>query len=140
MKKILTCAIMALLVGGSAVALATPDDPRTLKNVDIEFQNGVGMQLLITNRNEYTIYDVTLDTESLDFYGGYAVISATPRGITIDELAPGESGSLSFFTFGLPGVYTITAKISYEIEGRTLTQTSTTTLLVFGFFTFVMNA
>ena len=141
MKKIMACAIMALLVVGSTVVFATPDDPKNLKNVNTNFQSGVGMQLLVTNRNDHTIYDVTLEMDTLDIYGGSAMLIGTvPRATTINELAPGESGVLNVFTFGLPGVYSVVGKISYDINELTLTQAITGTLLIFGFFTFVIDA
>ena len=131
---------MALLVVGSTVVFATPDDTKELKNVDLTFQSGIGMQLLVTNSNDDTIYDVTLDTDVLDISGRHATIfSTTTRAITIDELAAGESGTLNVFTFSLPNSCSVTATFSYDINGRTLTQTATATLFMFGFFTFVIN-
>ena len=140
MKKIMAFAITALLVVGSTVAFATPDDRKELKNVDVTLQNGIGMQLLVTNRNDDTIYDVTLNMDVLEFNGRHAVISTTQRAITIDKLAAGESGTLNVFTFGLPGSCSVTAMISYDINGMTITQTVTGTLFMFGFFTFVINS
>jgi len=141
MKKIMTLAITALLVVGSTVVFATPDDRKELKNVDVTFQNGIGVQLLVTNHNDYPIYDVTLEMDTIGMNGRYAVVLYTiPRAITIDELAAGESGALNVFTFSLPGSLSVTATISYEINGQIMTQTATTTLFMFGFFTFVINS
>ena len=100
----------------------------------------IGMQLLVRNSNDnHTVYDITLNMNVLDINGMHAMISTTARAITIDKLATGESGTLNVFTFGLPGLYSITAKISYDINSRTYTQTVTDTLFMFGFFTFVIN-
>ena len=140
MKKIITLALTGLLVVGSTVVFATPDDRNALKNPDISFQNGIGMQLLVTNRNDFTISDVSLDTDAIDLNGKHAMISTATSGITIDELAAGESGTLNVFSFGLPGLYSVTATISYDINGRTYTQTTTETLFMFGFFTLVINS
>ena len=139
MKKILAFAITALLVVGSTAALAAHDDRKQVKNLDVSFQSGIGVKLLVTNRNDYPVYDVSLNMDVLDVHGGHTIISTVPRAIIIDELAAGESGTLNIMSFGLPGPVSVTATISYENNGHTCTQTVTGTLFMFGFFTFVIH-
>lgn len=138
MKKIIVWAIAALLLTSISTAYAAPhepDDPQKVPTVKVCFQSGIGITMRVTNTNEDTVYEVTLDTDVVQITGGPLTVATMPGKTTVEEIAPGESAMLSMFSFGVPGVYTVTATITFEINEQAVTQTVHGTVLMFGFVT-----
>jgi hypothetical protein len=137
MKKIIVVAIAALLFTSISTAYAAPDTPEDHKpfpHVAVCFQTGIGITLLVTNPMDETVSNVTLDTDILEISGGPMVV-ARPGRTTAQEVPPGDSTSLNMFSFGVPGIYTVTSSISFKIEERTVTQPVHCQVFMLGFVT-----
>lgn len=137
MKKIIVVAIAALLLTSISTVYAvphTPEDHKEFPKVTVCFQTGIGITMLVTNPMDETVSDVTLDTDILEITGGPMVV-AMPGRTTAQEITPGDSTSLNMFSFGVPGIYTVTSSISFEIAGRTVTQPVHCQVFMLGFVT-----
>jgi hypothetical protein len=137
MRKIMMCVIVALLAINLLPIYATPDRCQPLSDVDISFQSGIGIQMLITNQNDVAIRNVSIGKE-LIIERGYPIVSHIWLIETIPQIDAGASDTLNMLSFGLPGYHTVTATITYEKEGYTLTQSVQGHLIMLGFFTLVL--
>ena len=138
MKKIIVVAIAALLLTSISTAYAaphTPEDHKPFPKVTVCFQTGIGITMLVTNPMDETVSDVTLDTDILEISGGPLAVATMPGRTTVQEITPGDSASLNMFSFGVPGIYTVTSSISFEIEGRMVTQPVHCQVFMLGFVT-----
>ena len=137
MKKMVICAIVALLFINISTVYATPDDPKDLRNVEVRFQSGLGIQMLITNQNDVAIRNISMDKD-ITIERGHAIVSHILLSETIPQIEAGASDTLHKISFGLPGYYTVTATITYETQGYTLHQSVTGHFIMLGFFTLVV--
>mgnify|MGYP001298474784 CR=1 FL=1 len=140
MKKIIVVAIAALLLTSISSAYAapnTPEDHKEFPKVTVCFQTGIGITMLVTNPMDEAVSNVVLDTDLLAISGGPMVV-ATPGRTTAQEITPGDSTSLTMFSFGVPGIYTVTSSISFEIDGRTVTQPIHCQVFMLGFITITL--
>ena len=118
MKRMITWGVMVMVVLLGALTQMGQSAQATYGNLDgvsIVWEGGFGVQLVVTNNNNYSIYNVSLDSISIEGFviGGLA----NNEGMTISEMPPETSISFGSLMVGI-GPVAIAAQISYDEQGE----------------------
>lgn len=118
MRRIIIGGVVAMVVLMGLLPQIGQGIQETEKNLDgisIFWEGGIGVQLVITNNNNYSIYNISLDSISISGFviGGLE----NNAGMTISEVPPGTSISFGSLMIGI-GPVAVTAQISYDEQGE----------------------
>jgi len=118
MRRIIIGGVVAMVVLMGSLPQIGEGMHKTEKNLDgvsISWEGGFGVQLVITNNNNYSIYNVSLDSISIS---GFVISSLWGNaGMTIAEMPPETSISFGSLMIGV-GSVAIAAQISYDEQGE----------------------
>lgn len=131
MRRIMATAA-AVLVAAAALlpSLATGAEAGGLDGVDIRWE---GRHLVVTNNNDYSLYNVSLGNLTLTGFIVFGRLAAF--NTTVSVIPPGASCSFNvpsyIIIFGF-GPATLTVVVSYLDQGEQVTQEATTRLFLLG--------
>ncbi|MGC9553864.1 MAG: hypothetical protein ACP5EK_00985 [Thermoplasmatota archaeon] len=137
MRRIMATAA-AVLVAAAALmpALVAEAEAHGRDGVDIRWE---GRHLVVTNNNDYSIYNLWLGNLTLTGFIVFGRMVAI--NTTISEVLPGASVSFSLGTgmlFGF-GPARLTVMVSYLGQGERVRQEATTSLFLLGPFTLFLG-
>lgn len=130
MKEIMAINVVLIVVATALMpTLVLEGEATALNGVDVSWK---GRQLVITNNNDYSIYNLSLHDCTISGFivCGWIVVYDP----TVSELPAGARCSFSLgtgmvFGFG-PGTLTVT--VSYQEQGEQIKQEATTKLFLLG--------
>ena len=130
MKGMTAMGAMLMLVAMALLpTLVIEGEANALDGVDVRWER---RQLVVTNNNDYPIYNLSLEGIALT---GFVVIGQESYpNVTISDLLPGAS--CSFFPLGWLilgfGIATLIATVSYLDQGEKVTQEASITFFLLG--------
>jgi len=124
---------MALFVVILMLSLFNMANAEKTNDVQIDFQSGFGIRILVYNPNDYSIYTLSLDKIDIS---GMLVFGVSPGVIGVNEVSPHSSTLISLFGFG--GMY-VTAYLSYVENGETVNKEVHCQALVIGSIVIILD-
>jgi len=113
MRKLLVAGIILLMLMVNIPADIQRASGKTLDDIHLEFLDGYGIRILISNWKNYSIYNVSLDNI---YISGFFIFKVLNGIRYIKEITPHSYGYLVVPVFGL-GWIMVTAKVSYIDHG-----------------------
>ncbi len=135
MRKLFVAGIILLILAINTPADVQKASGKNLDGIRAEFTDGYGIRIMILNRENYSIYNVSLDTICIFGFFVFKVL----EGIRfIQEITPYSYGYLVVPIFGF-GWITVTAKISYIDQGTKVEKELHAEMFLVGTVTAVLN-
>jgi len=126
---------MALFVVILMLSLFNMANAEKTNDVQIDFQSGFGIRILVYNPNDYSIYTLSLDKIDIS---GILVFGVSPGVIGVNEVSSHSSTLISFLVFGFGGMY-VTAYLSYVENGETVNKEVHCQALVIGSIVIILD-